>query len=80
MGQAIKAVAGVVLIAAGLYFHQPWLVNLGFGLVLGSAAEALAPKQRIPGSAGIQVEYGGQVEPRMIIYGMMRTGGLSVIP
>lgn len=80
MGKAVKAVVGIVLIAVGLYTGQGYLTNIGWGLLLGAAAEALAPKQRVPGSSGIQVEYGGQVEPRVIIYGTMRTSGLNVIP
>lgn len=37
----IRVIVGAVLIVAGLYFSQPWLVNIGASLVLGGVAEML---------------------------------------
>lgn len=39
---AISAVAGAVLVAAGIYFEMPWLVNIGVGMIVGGVAGMLA--------------------------------------
>lgn len=53
---------------------------LALGAVLSGASRILSPKPRTPGSAGVQTEYAGTVEPRRIIYGKVRVSGLNVIP
>lgn len=86
MGKAVKGFVGMLLVGFGAALSVTgnaagsWMMKIGFGLLLGAAAEAMAPRHRLPGSSGIQVEYGGQVEPRVVIYGTMRVSGLNVIP
>lgn len=41
-GKYGMAIVGVVLIIAGAYFGQPWMVQLGVGMVAGGIAQALA--------------------------------------
>ena len=49
---ALRIVIGIVLIVAGLYFSQPWLVNLGAAMVLGGIVEMLTkPKAGGPDQA-----------------------------
>ena len=40
----IGSVIGIVMIAVGAYFQQPWLVTMGAGLLLSSVGSMLAPK------------------------------------
>lgn len=42
----VKVVVGVVMIAAGVVFGQPWAVKLGAALALGGVAQMLAPKPK----------------------------------
>lgn len=37
----VRIIIGAVMIVAGVYFEQPWLVNLGASLMLGGAMELL---------------------------------------
>jgi len=41
-GGIVKVVVGVVLIVAGVYFEQPWMVNMGVSMAIGGVAEMLA--------------------------------------
>lgn len=38
---AIRTIVGVVLVVAGLYFQQPWLVNVGAAMAIGGVVEML---------------------------------------
>ncbi|PHN66503.1 phage tail protein [Pseudomonas sp. ICMP 8385] len=40
----LQTVLGVVLIAVGTYFKQPWAVQLGIGLAVGGAMQMLSPQ------------------------------------
>lgn len=42
-GKGIMAIAGVVLIAVGAYFGQPYLIAMGAGLLASGVAQMLAP-------------------------------------
>lgn len=44
-----RIIVGIIFIIAGVYFEQPWLVNLGVAMVLGGAVEMLTkPKTKTP--------------------------------
>lgn len=45
-----QVVVGAVLVAAGAYFNQPWLVKIGAGLILGGAVQLLSPQRNRSGS------------------------------
>lgn len=45
-GGFFKAIVGIALIAAGVFFGIPILTSLGVSLVLGGIAEMLAPKPK----------------------------------
>jgi predicted phage tail protein len=38
----LRAVIGVVMVVVGVYFQQPWLVQLGAGMILGGVASLIA--------------------------------------
>jgi predicted phage tail protein len=40
----IGSVIGIVMIAVGTYFGQPWLVSMGTGMLLNSVGSMLSPK------------------------------------
>lgn len=40
----IKMIVGVVMVVAGVYFDQPWLVKMGATMILGGVIEALSPR------------------------------------
>lgn len=42
----VKAVVGVIMVVAGVYFDQPWLVKLGATMILGGVIEALSPRPK----------------------------------
>lgn len=79
MSDVLKDVAGAVLVAIGLYFHVPFLTKVGVGLLISGVADALVPKPRLPGNPGIQQEYSGTVNPRIVIYGQMKVSGMQLI-
>ncbi len=45
----VRAIIGIVLVVVGLYFNQPWLVNIGASMALGGIVEILTkPKTQTP--------------------------------
>lgn len=42
-----RVVVGAVLVVAGAYFAQPWMVTMGLSLVVGGVAELLAPQPKM---------------------------------
>lgn len=42
-GGIVQFIAGAVLTVAGVYFQQPWLVQIGVGLMLSGVATMLTP-------------------------------------
>jgi predicted phage tail protein len=38
----VRAVTGIVLVVAGVFFKQPWMVSLGASMAIGGVAEMLA--------------------------------------
>jgi len=80
VSDVLKDIAGAVLVVVGGYFHIPALVNIGVSLIISGVADALLPKPRLPGNPGIQQEYSGTVNPRLIIYGQMKVSGMQLIP
>ena len=56
----LRVIVGIVLIVVGVYFDQPWLVNLGVSMVLGGVVEMLT-KPNTPDNAKIQDEGGGSI-------------------
>ena len=82
MAKAINAVIGVVLIAADIAFaHTGWLTKIGAAMLLGAAAQALGPKPpHAPPLGGIGVNYSGTLEPRRILYGQLKVGGMHAAP
>ena len=42
----IKMIVGVVMVVAGVYFDQPWLVKMGATMILGGVIEALSPRPK----------------------------------
>ena len=79
MSKAIKFIVGAVIATVGILTANPYLIGLGFSIELSGIADALAPKQRLPGDQGVQQEYSTGVGGRRIIYGTMRTSGMNVI-
>lgn len=83
MGQAVKAVVGIVATVVGFATGQVWLSKLGVSLIIGGAldivAQALADKPATT-RVGQDIEYTGTVERRRIIYGRTRVSGMNVIP
>jgi len=43
----VKIILGTVLIVAGVYFKQPWMVKMGIGLAMSGVADMLAPNPGI---------------------------------
>lgn len=49
---ALRVVIGIVLMVAGVYFNQPWMVQLGAAMALGGVVEMLTkPPQKGPDQA-----------------------------
>ena len=44
---ALRVILGVVLVVVGVYFNQPWLVNIGAAMIVGGVAEMLMPKPKV---------------------------------
>lgn len=49
---ALRVIVGIVLIIAGVYFEQPWMVQLGASMVLGGVAEMLTKPPKTGGDKG----------------------------
>lgn len=85
MGKVIDAVLGVVEIAAGAvldfygYGIGNGLIAAGVAQLINSAIVLLTSPHRPPVSP-TDVNYSGTLEPRRIIYGMQKVGGVGVIP
>ena len=83
MSAAVKAVIGIVLIVVG-EFTTIWggqaLVMMGFSLLANAAASLFIKAPRAAPISGISINYTGTLEPRRIIYGTMKLGGINVIP
>lgn len=77
MSGAVKAVGGVVAIAAGGFFGMPWLAKLGGATVLSAASQALTPKQKgsIAAVSGSQQMVRQPITYRQVIYGRTRVSG-----
>lgn len=43
-GGILQTIVGAVLIVAGTYFQQPWLVNIGAALAVGGVVQMLSPQ------------------------------------
>ncbi|QZI68662.1 tail assembly protein [Pseudomonas protegens] len=42
----LQTIVGVVLIVAGVFFQQPWAIQLGAGLAIGGAIQMLSPQAK----------------------------------
>ena len=85
MSNALKAVAGIVLLVVGTYtasFGGFILRNAGISLLLSAAVGAIGPKppRASPLSGNNSINYSGTLEPRRIIYGTLKVGGMNVVP
>jgi len=79
VSDVFKDIAGAVLVIVGAVIYNPGLIKVGIGLLISGIADALQPKPRLPGNPGIQQEYSGTVNPRIIIYGQMKVSGMQLI-
>lgn len=78
----IKMVVGAILVVAGVYFEQPWMVKLGAALILGGVIEALSPRPKTGdnGSNSNSYYFDGpantevQGAPVPLIYGRLLVG------
>lgn len=86
---AFRTILGIILIVVGVWFNQPWLVNMGVAMALGGVAEMLNKpksmdqrKQQDEGgssifnSARMVTTQGG---PIPVIYGRVRRASSVVI-
>ena len=80
MGGVVKAIVGLVAIVAGVILENPYLVDIGISLLLNAAASLFIKADHRAPLSGISVNYTGTLEPRRIIYGTLKIGGLNVIP
>jgi hypothetical protein len=81
MSLVAKYFIGSALIIAGVMTGQAWLVSSGTAMLLSMAAEALGPKApRAPPLSGIDVAYSGTLEPRRMIYGLLKVSGMHAVP
>jgi predicted phage tail protein len=88
---ALRVVLGLVLVVAGAFFAQPWLVNIGIAMTLGGAIEMLVkppttntPNQETNNDAGSYIYNGAlnvtsQGGPIPLIYGRMYHASSVVI-
>jgi hypothetical protein len=82
MSGAIGAVLGLVEIAVGAVFFAEggeFLISAGVAQLLGYAASLLANPRKTP-LIPIGAAYAGTMEPRRIIYGLMKTSGMYTCP
>src|SRR5207248_904462 len=86
MSAAVKAVVGIVLIVVGVAIspYAPtlslWLERAGFAMLLTTAASLFIKANHSAPISGISINYTGSLEPRRIIYGRLKLGGLNVLP
>jgi ABC-type glucose/galactose transport system permease subunit len=83
MSNAVKAVIGVVAILVAPY-ASPWLVPILYGagtsLLINAAASLFIHAPRATPLAGVAINYSGTLEPRRILYGTMKIGGMNALP
>lgn len=82
----VRVVVGIVLIVAGVFFKQPWMVNLGASMALGGVAEMLAGTPKMSDYANAEVAlrpsfiFNGPINtvaqggPIPLVYGRYRVG------
>lgn len=84
-----QTIIGAVLIVAGTYFGQGWMVNMGYSLALGGVAQMLSPQ---PKGLGTQdrpdnkpsynfngpVNTSAQGNPVPLAYGLVLTGSAVI--
>ena len=83
---ALRFVIGAVLVVAGLFFQQPWMVSVGAGMMIGSVAEWLTPKVKKEDmkdglkswSISGPVDTADQGMPINVIYGEVLTTGYPI--
>lgn len=88
-GGLFQTILGVVLIVAGSYFGQTWMVQLGVGMAFGGVMQMLSPQAK--GLSGREAEentpsyaFGGPVNtvamgnPVGVLYGKRRIGGAII--
>ena len=89
-GGVLQMVVGAVLVVAGAYFSQPWMVSMGASLMVGGIAQALikAPKTNTTPSEGdgrspsyafngpVNTSAQGHVVP--VVYGRVTVGSQVV--
>lgn len=84
----VKIVVGAILVVAGVYFEQPWMVKAGATLMLVGVIEALSPRPKIndPSSSDNINSYyfdgpsntDAQGNPVPLIYGRVLAGSHSI--
>jgi predicted phage tail protein len=84
----LRVIVGVVLIVAGLYFHQSWLVNMGASMALSGVAAMLTPTPKSTQSSNVAQNpsfiFNGAVNtvaqggPIPLVYGRFRTGSVVI--
>jgi predicted phage tail protein len=82
----VKIFVGVILVVAGLYFNQPWMVKIGAALILGGVIEALSPRPNTkkdgetPGSYYFDGAANTQRQgsPVPLIYGRVLAGSQTI--
>lgn len=86
MSKAVQAVIGVVEIVVGAILDAysygtlgNSLIAAGVGTLLNVAAQLLISPHRPPVQP-TDVNYSGTLEPRRIVYGKMKLGGMHIIP
>ncbi|MGI2024869.1 tail assembly protein [Shewanella glacialipiscicola] len=88
-GGILQTIVGAVMIVAGVYFNQPWLIQAGVGLVAGGVIQMLSPqakglKGREAAENAPSYAFGGAVNttaagnPVGIGYGKRRIGGAII--
>lgn len=74
-----EVVVGAVLDAYGYVVAGQGLIASGLSQLLNVAAQLLNSPHRPPVSP-IDINYAGTLEPRRIIYGTLKVGGMHAIP
>lgn len=74
MSRGLRAIVGVIAIAVGAYFKQPWLVRIGVSLVLGAALEKNPSSVRRLQEQSVMIR--SAVQPQEIVYGRTRKSGV----
>lgn len=83
---ALRFVIGAVLVVAGIFFQQPWMVSVGVGMMVGSVAEWLTPKiEKKDMKDGLRswtiggpADTADQGQPVNVIYGEVLTTGYPI--